>query len=100
MQSQVRFRDALGVLSDISLLAPTDSLYATRLPDAIITDTSLTATERLAKLNLTYRDRFQNLSDSGVGVVRLLTVAGNLWGASTATPAMNRTSLEIGRAHV
>lgn len=160
---QVRFRDALGILSDVTA----DSLYATRLPDAALQDTvrkglrltrlsaglysvpstvfttagtytlaletqqmaamttlignrsfavrptvranvwieffnaadsaitSLTATQALAKLNVTYRDRFQNLTDSTVGIVRLLTVAGNPWGASTATLDMQRTSLGL-----
>ena len=54
--------------------------------------TSLTATQALAKLRLTYRDRFQNLTDSAVGIVRLLTVAGNPWGASTATLTLQRTA--------
>jgi len=160
---QVRFRDALGILSDVTA----DSLYATRLPDAALQDTvrkglrltrlsaglysvpstvfttagtftlaletqqmaalttlignrsfavrptvranvwieffnaadsaitSLTATTFLAKTRLTYRDRFQNLTDSTVGIVRLLTVAGNPWGASTATLDMQRTSLGL-----
>lgn len=160
---QVRFRDALGILSDVTA----DSLYATRLPDAALQDTvrkglrltrlsaglysvpstvfttagtftlaletqqmaamttlignrsfavrptvranvwieffnaadsaitSLTATTSLAKTRLTYRDRFQNLTDSTVGIVRLLTVAGNPWGASTATLDMQRTSLGL-----